>query len=38
MLTSDKLMLPLQHKDGHIQGMEHKDARGGPPWTQMGEK
>jgi hypothetical protein len=29
MLISDKLMLPLQHKDGHMQYMEHKDTKGG---------
>jgi hypothetical protein len=28
MLTSDELILPLLHKDDHMQDTEHIDAKG----------
>lgn len=28
MLTSDKLILPLLHKNDHVQDTKHKDANG----------
>jgi hypothetical protein len=39
MIIGDELILPLLHKNDHMQDIDIGIQRGrGPPWTLMGEK